>query len=210
MGGHWVVPVGAVGCSGGPQPGTTALEAAVLAVWSTRGATSLGTYNCRKIAGSDEWSLHAEGRAVDIDVDWPPSALGSEVLARVTSAALGLGIQRVIYDGWIYDTFDEQGRPFDDGGAHRTHLHIEQGWAGAHDLVADVAHQLLDPLDREDDGPVVLLQALDHPTSTTYWLLSGGRRIYLSNFTNVKALMDAGAAVIRLPDSTLNQLPEVR
>lgn len=169
--------------------------------------SSLGIFNCRKIAGSPDWSVHAEGRAVDLEVGWPPSEVGNELLAAITAAAPELGVQRVIFNGWIHDVYDPHGRPFDDGGAHSTHLHVEQSWAGAHDLDQAAATVALTWRNVREDETLILIRPLDHPESQSYWLLHGGRRIHLANFTNVTALRDGGAVVISLPDATLALLP---
>lgn len=206
----WTPPVGAMGCSDGPQVGTSALAVALLGTYGPLGAVSQGIFNCRKIGGSDRWSLHAEGRAFDLGVGWPPSALGDQVLEQLLEVPGELYLQRVIYNRHLYDVQSPRGRPFNDGDPHTTHLHIEQSWAGAHDLTESVAILALVPPDTDEDEPMVLLRQLDHPTSTTYWLLAGGKRIYLANYTNVMALRDAGAATIALPDHTLALIPEVR
>ena len=67
-----------------------------------------------------------------------------------------------------------------------------------------------DPPTSEEDDMFVILRRLAVPADSARWLLSGGKRIYLDNYTNVKALEDAGAATIALTDVQLGQLPQVR
>lgn len=209
MAGGFAPSVGSLGCSGHPQPGTLALENALVGAYGPRGAVSAGIYNCRKIAGTDVWSIHAEGRALDLAVSWPPEALGAEVLERLLLAASELGLQRVIYNRWSYSYDYPRGLVYGGDDPHTTHLHIEQSWRGAMALSRLEAAAAFAVEEMEEDSPMVILSRLAAPSDTQRWLLSGGRRIVLHNWTNVQALLDAGAAVIALPDATLARIPQV-
>ncbi len=52
------------GPKGGPQPGAVALRDWVLSTYPA--ASDLGIYNPRRVRGGLSWSIHADGRAVDI------------------------------------------------------------------------------------------------------------------------------------------------
>ena len=66
-------------------------------------ATNVGSYNCRKIAGTNQWSLHAYRLAVDIDpqqnwrytgdLDWSRSKLTEEQVMAVESIQFNDGAQ---------------------------------------------------------------------------------------------------------------------
>ena len=89
----------------------------------------LGSYNCRKIGGSDQWSEHATGNAVDIAAfvladgrtisilkDWDGKADEVEFLASVRDGACGL--------------FSTVLSP-DYNAAHADHFHLDQAPRGA-------------------------------------------------------------------------------
>ncbi len=76
------------------------------------GMVSLGTFNCRRIAGSDTWSQHAFGNAVDIGADLDgdgrrsaaeaASAAGFELLSRVfdrLAASMSSPVRKMMSDG---------------------------------------------------------------------------------------------------------------
>lgn len=131
------------GCGTGPMAGTTALQEAALRRWAAAGAHTMGIFNCRKIAGTLTWSVHAEGRALDLGVPPQLHELGSEILEAVTKTPGRLGLQRVIYRGIIWDATAPGGRLFDDDGAHKDHLHLEQSRVGAATLTQDQAAAVL-------------------------------------------------------------------
>lgn len=123
------------------QPGTLALGQALEVVWrdfiSMRGA--YGCWNPRRIEGSSSWSLHAEGRAIDVGV---PAALhqsGWECACILVDQRKKLGTMRVFWDGHMWSTEKRtQWTPISPRlNQHRDHIHVEQFWADAkreHDL----------------------------------------------------------------------------
>lgn len=137
----------ALGCSSGPSVGAVALESAVIERWAARGVHSLGIFNCRRIAGTSSWSLHAEGRAVDLGVPSADMAAGYEVLAALQGAGDGL-LQRIMWDRRIYDAQTPQGRAITAGHLHTDHLHVELSWPGAR---GEVSIALPDDTDNEDE-----------------------------------------------------------
>jgi hypothetical protein len=139
-------------CTRGPRPGTLALQA-----WLTRHfrGVSWGIMRCEKL-GPRNYSLHAEGRALDWHLDvhsradrkeaWrliglllAPDALGNpEALAR------RMGVQEIIWDchAWWAGSPElvpysacyrnnKRRRHVDDTTAHRNHVHIGLNRHGA-------------------------------------------------------------------------------
>lgn len=133
----------AVGCGSGPLPGTTALQTAALRRWAVRGARSQGIFNCRKVAGQLTWSVHSEGRALDLAVGAGGEQLGDEILEELVAQAWPLGLQRIIWQETCWDRDDPDGAFLDTDGAHDDHLHIEQAWIGARGLTEQAAIALI-------------------------------------------------------------------
>jgi len=121
----------ATGPSNGAQPGTVLLQNHILDMWPA--AWSKGIFNPRVIRGTENktpprWSIHAEGRAVDIGVSMQPAGevIGDEIADWLTVHAANLGIQYFIWNrqSWSHS---RGWTAFRGGsGAHRDHLHIEQ------------------------------------------------------------------------------------
>lgn len=122
-------------CSGGPQPGATALMAYFRE--SVPGAINMGIYNCRNVAGSANRSVHSCGRACDL------GCLVTRVAHRAMYKFLDalaphmrrLGIQLVIFDRryWSANT-PPGGREYKGVHPHRDHIHIELNRAAARGL----------------------------------------------------------------------------
>jgi len=85
--------------------------------------TGIGVFNCRKILGSDSWSQHAWGNALDI---FGPR----HTLARLAGWATGRFISRVwkvqtvIWQKQIWSYDWHRWEPYD-GVAHTTHVHVD-------------------------------------------------------------------------------------
>lgn len=117
------------------EPGTKALEEALRSVWPELqvGTGPYGCFNHRRIAGSTAWSLHAEGRALDVGVTpaWHEQAWS--LACQLVDRRVLYGTMRVLWDGHIWSC--EQ--PADwrklqpTTNPHRDHLHIEQYRANA-------------------------------------------------------------------------------
>lgn len=125
-------------CSGGPQPGARALMAAILDAYGKHGARSAGIYNCRKVAGTNTLSLHAEGRALDVAFPGSGNAYGSQLATVLTNNANALGIQQIIWDrkAWRPST---GWKPYRGASPHTDHLHIEMYKAEAGALTKPAA-----------------------------------------------------------------------
>ena len=133
--------------SGGPKPGARNLMRAVLD--AHKGATNLGIYNPRDVAGN-VWpnfksspSQHATGRACDfgIPVNRRPS-LGDSIAQDLVDGASGLGVSEVIWSrrrwtsaaGW---------RPYTGRSAHLDHVHVTLHPAAADGLTLTEAQRAL-------------------------------------------------------------------
>lgn len=130
-------------CTQGPQPGAVALMDWVLGQYEDRGAYNLGVYNCRPVRGGDAWSLHSEGRALDIGLpmaaDGTGTALGHRLVNRLRDAGEPLGIQCMIYDRriWSAKSPDGNGRAYTGVSPHYNHIHLELCWHAARHVDGD-------------------------------------------------------------------------
>lgn len=140
-------------CSGRAQPGILALQR-----WISKRyiGESWGTYECRRVSGQGNWSLHAEGRALDWRLDAGiPKEKGEalKLIARLTAKdsqgrpdalARRMGVQEIIFNCriWLpgsgfgryrvcYDRRGRRIRRVDRTEAHKNHIHIGLNWAGA-------------------------------------------------------------------------------
>lgn len=154
-------PVAAVGCGRGPTPGALALEIAVFDRWRDRGFTPLGIYNCRRIAGSTSWSLHAEGRALDVGVTGADAVSVGELLEQLLAAGDGF-LQRIIFNHRVYDAASPTGRAFTGTNPHTDHMHIELSWPGASLLIQPALQEGSDMTPAE--VAVVVRQVLNEGT----------------------------------------------
>ena len=136
-------------CSGGPALGTQRL-AGYIEYWWPRGE-NWGIYNCRTVAGSSSYSLHAGGRAYDHHLsvhDAKDKAAGDSIVAAFLRAdskgnkyalAKRFGVQEIIWNCkiWTAERASEGLRPYgacptsNDTIAHRDHVHIGQNLRGA-------------------------------------------------------------------------------
>lgn len=124
-------PDGIQGC----QTGTLALASAIKTVYpdfiTLRGA--YGCFNPRRIEGSQAWSLHAEGRALDVGVPDHLRETGWVLACELVAHRVVYGTMRVMWDGHIWSI--ERGRDWDrlhpSSQQHRDHIHVEQYWRAA-------------------------------------------------------------------------------
>lgn len=198
----WSPSSGATGCVGGPRPGTEALLRALLALWGPFGAGSSGIYSCRRVSPGGPWSVHAEGRAVDLSCPLPPAALGRTILGALGESASSLGIQRVIYDRQIYDASSPGGEPHTGDDPHVTHLHIEQTRASAEALTYGVALSLLDQVEEEAGTEPMLIVAF----RGAQWVVRGDLtgKVGISQSTDVEALLRVAGGRVYHP-ATLSE-----
>lgn len=157
----------AEGPTGRARPGTVALQNHILETWEP--ARSLGIYNPRRIRGGTSWSMHAEGRAVDIGVSLTPAGeeIGDQIATWLINNAPQLGVQYFIWNRQSW-THARGWRAYRGVSPHRDHLHIEQTRVAADQLtpgdIAALAVTIpLGPAGRqhpEFDPPVVIGEAL--------------------------------------------------
>lgn len=127
-------------CSGSEQPGLKLLRDRVCALWPE--LPNVQGYICRVIAGTDNTSVHGNGRGWDVAINAFSAAgqtMGWEVahwLAHPTGGGL-YEVQLIIFNGmiWVSDRLDRDGlpywRPFTGANKHHDHLHCEINWIGA-------------------------------------------------------------------------------
>lgn len=136
----------ATGC----QPGTRALADALRAVWPEL-ATLTGPYGCfnsRLMASSSTWSLHAEGRALDVGVTPQWHAEAWSVVCELVARRVLFGTMRIMWDGHIWSTErrDEYQKLGPHTNPHRDHFHVEQFWSTAMRPRAEAYPEMRDAL----------------------------------------------------------------
>lgn len=135
-----VDPVHAPPCSGGMQPGTQALALWIQQPgqpWTVRILSPTGNgYNCRTIAGSTRYSLHADGRAYDVGCPVNTNGVGYQTtcldpLARwLVEMADPLGIQEIVWNRQVWSPA-RGWHAYSGSSSHEDHLHFAQNDAGA-------------------------------------------------------------------------------
>jgi hypothetical protein len=152
----------ATGCAKEAQPGALGLQG-----WfeSRFIGESWGIFNCRKVAGSTSWSLHAEGRAVDWKLDSDLKAerrqgdqivsllLRRDRLGNRAALARRIGVQEIIWRCRIWTSLAGGPRFYspcrnpkvDKTTAHRDHVHVGLSWAGARMRTTFWRYYLPDP-----------------------------------------------------------------
>jgi hypothetical protein len=137
----------ATGCRHRNQRGTVMLQR-----WLGRNALgdSWGIENCRRISTGGNWSLHAEGRALDwrLDAGIPREKRAAERLiarllapdsqGRPEALARRMGLQEIIFNcriwiaGWRTERYQAcNRRGVDRSTAHKDHIHFGLNWYGA-------------------------------------------------------------------------------
>jgi hypothetical protein len=117
------------------EPGTVILAAGIKTVYGSlvTMAGAYGCYNRRPISGGAVWSLHAEGRALDVGVPGPLNATGWDLACHLSAFHVALGVQRVMWDGhiWSIEQADQWRRLQPSTQQHLDHVHLEQYRAAA-------------------------------------------------------------------------------
>jgi hypothetical protein len=137
-------------CTHGAQRGTIALQR-FMKHFAPRGE-SMGIFSCRMTRGGSNYSLHAEGRALDWHLSIHNRAdreqaqriitmlLGSDSKGRKAALARRIGVQELIWDcrifsvrsmHWKRSGLCPPGRRVSDTIAHRDHVHVGLNWLGA-------------------------------------------------------------------------------
>lgn len=125
------VPVGNA-AQGGCRPGATALHRYIMETWG-EGVGSYGCYNPNSRAGNG-WSLHREGRAIDVSIRPSVKWKGDAIFAWCIANADHLGLQEIQWYRRIWTSRKAtQGVRTDTSGAallHYDHVHVglAYGW----------------------------------------------------------------------------------
>lgn len=149
------------GCLGHAQPGNQALMSWFLGAYGARGGTNLGIYNCRKIAGSGDYSLHAEGRADDLGIPVGAS-WGQPLVDSLVAHSEELGIQCAIYRRRIWSTAypDAGWREYHGESAHDEHAHVELEWSAAQNLTTERINEVMAGIPAPVDWTEQIIMAL--------------------------------------------------
>lgn len=137
----------ATGCTSGPEPGARALADWLLEAYPI--GWSGGIFNCRKVRGSSQPSIHGEGRAFDLMlpvVDGRGHPVGHEIVRRLGKVGLELGLQCIIFDRTIWSARSPQGRPYTGVHPHFDHLHLELTREAGRTLTRATLGRLLEPV----------------------------------------------------------------
>jgi hypothetical protein len=117
------------------QTGTVALGRAIKTVWPPLVVMSgpFGCFNARRIAGSRVWSLHAEGRALDVGCGVDHLEVGWDCACHLTASHITTGVQRVMWQGhiWSIEHAGSWRQLAPSAEQHMDHLHVEQRWSAA-------------------------------------------------------------------------------
>lgn len=120
-------------CTKGAQPGASALM-----TWAVRdfgqGAYNLGIYNCRKIRGKPQRSVHGEGRALDVGFSGRANPAGTRLVQALLPHVGKLGIQMIIWNRTVWSRKSPNGARYTGANPHYDHVHIELGWPAARSL----------------------------------------------------------------------------
>lgn len=133
------------------QTGTRALGLAIKNVWAELDSLTnvYGCFNPRHIAGTATYSLHAEGRALDVGVPPGRNELGWQLACDLVANRVPIGTMRVIWDRhiWSIENPDQWRRLQPKSQQHLDHIHIEQFWRHAQrpaTVQAELEHVLLE------------------------------------------------------------------
>jgi hypothetical protein len=119
--------------AGKSQPGALALMAYIV-LDRGRGARNWGIYNYRKVAGTSYWSLHGEGRALDVGfalVDGKANPEGTRLVKELLPLVGKLGIQCIIWNRTLWSAKHPNGTRYNGVSPHIDHIHIELTWKAA-------------------------------------------------------------------------------
>jgi len=137
----------------GGMPGTNALKRYLTSTYP--GTRSMGVYSKRRIRGvSRSWSIHAEGRALDLGVIPLGAPVGLEVAEWLIEHSATLGIQYLIWDRRSWKAVGRSGdgwRRYVGVSSHRDHVHIEQTRAAAAGLTAHDIAAIGEPVEPSTD-----------------------------------------------------------
>lgn len=151
---NWATWQGAQRCTAGPASGAVALRDWMRANYPM--GWSGGIFNCRTVRGSQQPSIHGEGRALDWMlpvVNGRGHPAGHDAVQRLGKHGKSLGIQTIIFDRTIWSGRSPNGRPYTGVHPHFDHLHIELAKDAGRTLTVNKLNALLNG--EVPAGPVV-------------------------------------------------------
>lgn len=155
----------ATGPSGGETPGARALMD--WALTSHERATDLGIYNPRRIRGGRGWSVHAEGRAVDVGFpvvkDGHPE--GHRLVRTLVDHHKQLGVQQVIWARRVWRNTTNRWVRYRGTSPHFDHVHAELTRRAGDQLTRSAIEQIVKPDDMIPDIIAAYLRGGRAPTA---------------------------------------------
>lgn len=142
-----------------------------LGAYQSVGGYNLGIYNCRYIAGTNQLSVHAEGRAADLGVSPLRAAYGDRLAEELRNKSAELGIQRIIYNRRQWAGGEPAWRSR--GADHDDHLHVELTQASSVSLTVPIILSILNGV--QDPPPPIITEILE--TDMTLILLPNGAQM---------------------------------
>jgi hypothetical protein len=168
-------------CSDWEQPGSRLLSNYLVEHF---GASHVTIHNCRLIEGTDRWSIHGTGRAIDVMVPMvggqADNGAGDPIAHFLMENAERIGLQFIIWDrsDWTAAASGDKLEQYTGLYGHFDHLHIELTDAGAAMQTAFFTEGMpvpgADPVVR--DGDVVDIAAT--ATGDGYWTVRPDGRVH--------------------------------
>ena len=128
MSSYWPYETPLPPCSGRAQPGTVDLLKYLMLKFPT--TYSMGIYSCRDSSGGGGYSVHSDGRAIDLGVPLKggrvDTAVGDPIVELLGNYAYEFGIHGQIWNRIRYDIRSPRGRIYTGPHPHYDHNHIEQ------------------------------------------------------------------------------------
>ena len=186
-------------CTGSASPGARALMDWFLDTYPA--GRNDGIYNCRPMRGGTLFSIHAEGRAVDLGTPLTggPPAWGTDLARQLVDNSAELGVQCVIWDRRIWSGARpaEGWRPYGGVDPHDTHLHVELTRAAGRDLTVATISDVLAPAPPPKPapaprGPTDMAHTVSY--AGTVWLIDAGTRRKVPDPDFLEPLRAAGIA----------------
>lgn len=183
-------------CTGSATPGARALMDWFLDTYPGRND---GIYNCRPMRGGTLFSIHAEGRAVDLGTPLTggPPAWGTALAQQLVDNSAEIGVQCVIWDRRIWSGARpaEGWRVYGGVDPHDTHLHVELTRAAGLALTAALISDVLAPAPPAPTPAPRGTNDMGHTCiyfGTRWWIDAAGRRRRIPNPDFHNNLIKAG------------------
>lgn len=184
-------------CTGGPTLGAQALMAWFLDTFAD--GRNDGIYNCRAMRGGTFFSIHAEGRAVDLGtpLTGKPPAWATVLAEALVAFSAELGVQCVIWNRriWSGARSAEGWRPYSGVDAHTTHLHVELTREAGRSLTTALIRDVFAPAAPSPTPATKGPNDMGHTcvyAKTRWWIDAAGRRRRIPNPDFHNNLIKAG------------------